>query len=198
MLVHKIVNDYQHSCTYILYKEECDHVWLIDCGGYGTIEHWLNDNKKSLKGVFLTHCHDDHINGLKKLLHEEPDTPIYLSSHEGIRCVQDIRLNLTKFTSEPFQIFSEHFIELEDGEKVRLFEEEELVAIHADGHSPDSIVYKVGDKLFTGDAFIPPLAVVTKLPGGNKVRAAESLKMVLELVENENLTVLSGHSIKLE
>lgn len=193
--IHQIVNDYQHSCTYILYEEDCEYVWLVDCGGTEAVEAWLRDNKKTLKGVFLTHCHDDHIRGLRKIIQQQPEVKIYLSAHEGIRCVQDIRLNLSRYTSEPFQIFSNHFVELKDGDELQLFPDTELTAFQADGHSIDSMIYRVGKRLFTGDAYIPPLAVVTKLPGSDKIRAAESLEMIKGLVEKEQLIVQPGHNI---
>ena len=194
--VHQIINDYQHSCTYILYDEGCEYVWLVDCGNaIDAVNDWLKSNQKELKGVFLTHSHDDHTYGLRRLLPTMPNIPIYLSAHEGIKCVQDIRMNLSKYTSEPFQVFSDHFVELKDGEKVLLFPEVELTAIQSDGHSLDSMIYKVGDWLFTGDAYIPSLAVVTKLPGADKKRAAESLELIKELVEKEKLIIQAGHSI---
>ena len=193
--IYTIVNEYQHSCTYILYEEECDYVWLVDCGDAGEVYEWLSVNGKEIKGVFLTHCHDDHISGLRQLLKDKPDILICLSAHEGIRCVQDIRLNLSKFTADSFQIFSDYFVELNDGQSMQIFSDNEITAIQADGHSLDSMVYRVGKSLFTGDAYIPPLDVVTKLPGADKKRAAESLEMIKALVENEKLTVLPGHDI---
>ena len=193
--IHQIVNDYQHSCTYILYEEDCEYVWLVDCGGAEAVEVWLRDNKKTLKGVFLTHCHDDHIRGLRQIIQQQPEVKVCLSAHEGIRCVQDIRLNLSKYTSEPFQVFSDHFVELKNGDKSLLFPDTELTAFQADGHSIDSMIYRVGKWLFTGDAYIPPLAVVTKLPGSDKIRAAESLEMIKGLVEKEQLIVQPGHNI---
>lgn len=194
--VHQVVNDYQHSCTYILYEEDCEYVWLVDCGSaIDAVNDWLRVNKKEIKGVFLTHSHDDHTFGLRRLLPAMPNLPIYLSAHEGIKCVQDIRMNLSKYTPEPFQVFSDYFVELKDEDRVRLFKDVELTAIQADGHSPDSIIYKVGGWLFTGDAYIPPLAVVTKLPGADKKRAAEILVMIKGLVEKEKLIIQAGHSL---
>ena len=172
--VHSIVNDYQHSYTYILYQEECEYVWLVDCGSaLDEVENWLKHKRKKIKGIFLTHSHDDHTFGLRRLLSQMPDIPIYLSAHEGIKCVQDIRLNLSKYTSAPFRVFSDHFVELKNGDKVQLFQDVELIAYQADGHSPDSMIFWVGNRLFTGDAYIPPLPVVTKLPGADKQRTAE-------------------------
>lgn len=197
MEVQRIVNNYQHSCTYILYKKGYGHVWLVDCGSdVAKVLEWLHNNNKSIKGVFLTHCHDDHICGLKKLLEDNPDIPIYLSAHDGIRCVQDIRLNLTKYTSEPFQLISDYFVEMKEGDEIELFDGVFLTAYQTDGHSIDSMVYKVDNLLFTGDAYIPPLKVVTKLPGADKTMAEESLKKILTLIDLSKLTVYAGHTLE--
>lgn len=193
--IHQITNDYQHSRTYILFQEDCEYVWLVDCGDAVPVERWLREHNKELKGVFLTHCHDDHIFGLRILLKDKPTMLVCLSAHEGVKCVQDIRMNLSKYTSAPFQLLTEHFIELSNGETYEIFPNEEIIAIQADGHSPDSMIYQVNNYLFTGDAFIPPLPVVTKLPGADKKRAAESLEMIKTLVAENNLTICAGHSI---
>ena len=193
--IHRIVNEYQHSCTYILYVEDCEYIWLVDCGRAETVEEWLKAKEKRINGVFLTHCHDDHIYGLRRLVNKHPEIKVCLSAHDGIKGVQDVRLNLSRFTSEQFQLFSDYFVELKDGETVSLFPNVELIAIQADGHSPDSMVFRVENYLFTGDAYIPSLPVVTKLPGGNKKRAAESLETIMSLVANNKLTVLCGHDI---
>lgn len=197
MQVHRIVNNYQHSCTYILYEDGSEDGWLVDCGSsVDEAIEWLRINHKTLNGVFLTHCHDDHICGLKHLLEDNPEIPIYLSVHDGIRCVQDIRLNLTKYTSEPFKLISDYFVELNDGDEVEIFGGVFLSAYQADGHSLDSMVYKVDNYLFTGDAYIPPLKVVTKLPGADKAKAEESLKKILSLINSLKLTVEAGHTLE--
>ena len=83
MEVHRIINNYQHSCTYILYENGCCYVWLVDCGSeVAKVIEWLHTNNKTIHGVFLTHCHDDHICGLKQILKDNPKIPIYLSAHK--------------------------------------------------------------------------------------------------------------------
>lgn len=193
--IHRIINNYQHSCTYILFEDEDEYAWIVDCGDSEPVKDWLNENGKILKGVFLTHSHDDHTFGLRQLLKQMPDLTVFLSAHDGIKCVQSPRMNLSKYTSSPFVLPNDHLVELKDGEDVELFTDIDMTAIQADGHSPDSMIYKVGGFLFTGDAYIPPLPVVTKLPGGEKNRAEESREMIINLVEKESLTVLSGHFI---
>lgn len=192
---YRIVNSYQHSCTYILYQEQAEHAWLVDCGDYHEVKAWLTKYQKRIDGVFLTHGHDDHIYGLRSLIEELPETPIYLSANGGIRCLHDIRLNLTKYTERSFIIDSDHFVELNDGVKVELFDGVNMTCYQTVGHTDDSMVYMVEGYLLTGDAYIPPLPVVTKLPGANKERAAESLERIKSIVEEYHLTVLAGHSI---
>lgn len=47
--------------------------WLIDCGPEtmlsicGVMSKWTRPVAETLKGIFLTHCHDDHTGGLKSL-----------------------------------------------------------------------------------------------------------------------------------
>ena len=191
---HQIVNSYQHSCTYILYHENENHAWLVDCGDYQKIKEWLIDNKKDIAGVFITHCHMDHIYGLIPLLKDLPMVSIYVSANKGIECLQDVRLNLTKYTPQPYIIKSEHFVELNDGDKIRLFGDLEMYCYQAEGHTPDSMIYRVGNWLLTGDAYIPPLQVVTKLPGADKTKAAESVERIKKIINKYHLTVLAGHS----
>ena len=48
--------------------------------------------------------------------------------------------------------------------------------------------------LFTGDAFIPGEKVVTTLPGGDKVLAADSLSRILKMAEGREL--YPGHELR--
>ena len=49
----------------------------------------------------------------------------------------------------------------------------------------------VGDNLFTGDAYISGVKVVTNLPKGNKKLAQDSIERILGLAEGK--TIRSGH-----
>ncbi len=194
--VIQIVNSKQSSCSYILYEDSSVDVWLIDCGDYNRIKEWLAENKKRIAGVFLTHSHWDHMYGLRVLLEEEPETLILLSSNDGLNCLADMRLNLTKFTPEPYIIKPTNCIELSDGDRIQIFKDADLTAFTTAGHSPDSITFKTGNYIFTGDAYIPSLEVVTKLPGGDKKKASESLNRIMEMIGVYGLEVMPGHYVK--
>ncbi len=196
--VIQIVNSKQSSCSYILFEDSSVDVWLIDCGDYNHIKEWLTENKKRIAGVFLTHSHWDHMYGLRDLLFEYPKTIVFLSSQDGIKCLTDARLNLTKFTPCPFIIEPTNYKELSDGESILIFNDCYLTALHTFGHSPDSVSFKVGTYLFTGDAYIPSLKVVTKLPGGEKQYAQESLDRIMSMVKEDGLVVMPGHYVNLK
>lgn len=191
-----INNDILNSRSYIITKEDSIDAWLIDCGDVDKIFIFLNEKKKIPKGVFLTHCHYDHIYGVNSLLKNYPETLIYLSCNGGVKGVKDCRLNTSKYTPSPYIIETNNFVELNEGDEVLLYSDIVLYALKTDGHSPDSMSYKVDDILFTGDAYIPSVEIVTRLPGGDKIQAEISKSRILELIMEESLKIMPGHFFK--
>ena len=189
----EIKNDFRYSCTYILYTLDSPRVWLIDCGDSDKILAWINQNHKELAGIFLTHCHIDHIYGVNKMTEAFPKAYVYLAKETGTKGVRDLRLNLTKYMEEPYVVETENLVEVDECDEVTLFDDTALRVLKTDGHSPDSLSFRVNEMLFTGDAYIPPLPVVTKLPGANKLIAQQSLERIISLVEKESLTIMPGH-----
>ncbi len=189
----KIENNFRYSCTYILYKENSPAVWLIDCGDADKILSWMKEHQKTLGGIFLTHCHIDHIYGVNQMTEAFPDSNIYLAKETGKIGVRDLRLNLTKYMEKPYVVNTEKLVEVDEGDEVKLFDDTLLKVYKTDGHSPDSLSFRVNKLLFTGDAYIPPLPVVTKLPGNNKPMAELSKERIIELVDKESLTIMPGH-----
>ena len=92
----EIKNGFRFSCTYILYTDESSIVWLVDCGDADKILSWMSQNKKDLGGIFLTHCHIDHIYGVNRMTDVFPNADVYLAKETGTKGVRDLRLNLTK------------------------------------------------------------------------------------------------------
>ena len=194
----QIKNGYLNSCTYILYKKEYKSVWLVDCGDYNQINNWLKENDKVPVGIFFTHCHLDHIYGVNKLTSDYPSVLIYISNSNGKIGLRDCRLNTSKYTPEPYVVESNLINELSDNETILIFEDTEVEALMTDGHSPDSMSYIVGEWIFTGDAYIPTCNVITRLPGGNKEKAARSVERIIQMVDDEKLIIMPGHHIEKE
>lgn len=189
----QIKNGLLNSCTYILYKEEEKFVWLIDCGDYDQIHNWLKNNNKVPLGVLLTHCHLDHIYGINKLVDDYPDVTIFISKFNGIIGLRDCRLNTSKYTPEPYAVMTNRIHELDDNETILILKDTEVRTLKTDGHSPDSMSFIVEKWFFTGDAYIPSVKVVTRLPGGNKEQAQNSLFLIQNTISEKQLIVKPGH-----
>ena len=190
---YSIDNYYRFSRTYILYTEKSPKAWMVDCGDAEKIKSWFSQNGKTLEGIFLTHCHIDHIYGVNNITSAFPKANVFVARETGLKGVKDIRLNLTKFMEEPYVVETSNLVEVDEGDEIEIFEDTSLKVLKTDGHSPDSLSFLVDDMLFTGDAYIPNVKVVTKLPGANKPQAMVSLERILQLVSEKSLKVMPGH-----
>ncbi|MDR2521490.1 MAG: MBL fold metallo-hydrolase [Spirochaetaceae bacterium] len=135
---------YNHYCTpgfsnsYVLGTEynpdvpsaEKREAIIIDPGvmDKATLER-IENNCYSLEGVLLTHDHATHISGLRSL-RRIYDVAIYAASTQ----VMDYKTNI-----------------VHDGDVLRIGSAFEVEVIFVPGHSPDSVAYKIGNLLFTGD-----------------------------------------------
>lgn len=83
------------NCTVL---EQGDDLIVVDCGLSFPHEEqlgvdivlpdftYLIENKDRIKGVFLTHAHEDHVGGLPYLLNELPEVPIYCTDFTAAMC----------------------------------------------------------------------------------------------------------------
>ncbi|MFQ3547439.1 MAG: MBL fold metallo-hydrolase [Termitinemataceae bacterium] len=93
------------------------------------IINFIEVNDYALRGILLTHDHQNHVNGLRTLKRIY-DVPVYAMNHE----IGDIKTILIK-----------------DGDKLRIGAFT-IEVFSVPGHSADSAVYKIGNILFTGDS----------------------------------------------
>lgn len=190
-----LVNSVFTSKTYVLTQEESSSVWLIDCGDVPPIVDMLSSlggSSFEIKGVLLTHVHYDHIYGLPRLTEMFPSVRVYTNEY-GKKALTDIRLNYSKYHNDPIVYESENVMTCDNGSVIELFDGVQAKVHHTPGHSPSCLTYEVGDYLFTGDAYILGVKVVTTFKGGDKVKAAESVERILRLAEGK--VICAGHEV---
>lgn len=193
--VSHLVNSVFTSRTYIIREENSHTCWLVDCGDIPPlIAHLssLDDCPYKIKGVLLTHVHYDHIYGLPRLTQIFPDVKI-ITNEIGLTALTNPKLNMSKYHDDPIIFDSHNVLVCSEGMEVKLFEGVFAKLYETPGHHPTCLTIEIEDYLFTGDAYIPGVAVVTTLPGADKVMAGKSIERIKNLAEGK--VVCPGHEV---
>ena len=193
MKVSEVVNGLFTSCTYVLQAGGVEgDAWLVDCGDVEPLLPLLDGER--VRGVLLTHGHFDHIYGLNDLLERFPDARVYCSAWAREQLL-NAKLNLSYYHETPF-VFAhpDRIVVVDDGARIDLGDGNTVTAVATPGHTPGCITWMTDDALFTGDAYIPGVRVVTNLPHGDKQQAMRSLEPIRSLAD-EGRSIYSGHDV---
>ncbi len=188
MEVYRIVNSILTSNTFVLNLPGSDYCWIIDIGDFEAINSYIHG--KTIKGVFITHTHYDHIYGLPVLLEHFPDCLIYTSA-EGKEGLASDKFNFSGYHGDPIVYDGPNVRVLDDGDIVEIFDGIELHAMITPGHDKSCVTYYTEDSAFTGDSYIPGFDVVTTFPRSNKEDSKISLEKIHELLKIR--TIYPGH-----
>jgi glyoxylase-like metal-dependent hydrolase (beta-lactamase superfamily II) len=130
--------------------------------------NFIEQHRYHLRGVFITHDHENHDHGLRTL-RRIYDVDVYAVNP----VVREIKTRLVK-----------------DGDKITLGAIK-IEVITIPGHSSDSAVFLVGHTLFTGDCLTAGLVGVTSSSYGAAIQMNALRGKVLPLPGN--CVVLPGH-----
>ena len=186
--VDHIVNTIFNSITWVLSDSESDHVWLVDCGDVAPVLKLIG--KKDVVGVLLTHAHFDHIYGLPELLMRFLNCKIY-TNESGRETLANAKKNMSCYHESPVTVEEHHSTICDEGDTIAIFPNTTANVYATPGHHPSCLTFMVGDYLFTGDAYIPGVKVVSNLPQGNKQQAKDSIEKIRELSIGK--TIFPGH-----
>ena len=191
--IHDITNSIFTSKTYILYRNDDRKAWLVDIGDIEPVIEFLNQHNLSAEGVFLTHGHFDHIYGLNSLVEAFSYCKVYVTEYTKLAIASD-KLNMSRYAGISFTYQGENVEVVREGESMCLFDDESPMEFYeTPGHNPGCLTMVIGDKIFTGDAYIPGVGANTQLPHANKELAKQSLNRIFNLAEGR--TILSGHYV---
>lgn len=188
-----IVNSFFDSITWLLSYEGSSWVWLVDCGDVEPIIEKIGG--KCIAGVLLTHAHFDHIYGLPELLKLYPDCRIY-TNEIGRETLGNAKLNMSLYHETPLTVEGQQITICGEGDDIELFDNKKARVFETPGHHPSCLTFMVEDNLFTGDAYIPDIKVVTNLPKGDKKQAQASLERIKNFAEGK--IIRPGHYDKEE
>jgi len=176
-------------------------VYLIGCAETGeaavvdpawdvpSILDAARESELSVKRIFLTHAHPDHINGLEEIL-EATDARVYMHADE----VEYMR-RVSEFFRVPTEFMnrrSRNFQSVADGEEVRVGKL--LVQfLHTPGHTPGSQCFLTGKKLVSGDTLFVDACGRVDLPGGDPEKMWQSLNQKLRALDDD-IVLYPGHN----
>lgn len=184
--------------TYVLYSED-KQALIIDPGCYTNNEEkqllqFINDNHLTVKQVILTHCHFDHVFGLKKVCETFSLIP-------KMHPAEEVLLNYASVAAERWQIpftnwYKGEFTAIDENDTINLGGDE-LSILHTPGHSPGSLSFycKNDGFVISGDVLFFNSIGRTDLPLCNHEELLQSIHNKLYTLPNETV-VYSGHGPK--
>lgn len=190
MDIVRIINSVFSSNTYLLTNKKVDECWVIDVGDVEPLLDVIPD-RATVKGIFLTHTHYDHLYGINRLTDLYPEAIVYTSEHGKEGLFSD-KLNFSRYHNDSLIFSGKHIRTLYEGDKVELFPQEWLKVLETPGHDWSCLTYYSAHKIiFTGDSFIPGLKVITTFPHSNKPEADLSIQKIKSIAEGWD--IYPGH-----
>ena len=176
---------------YIICDEKTKETMVVDpAGEVEKIIEMLNILEAKLKYIYLTHCHGDHISGVKELKDKVGGKIIvHRYDAEGLN---DKSINLTRIIDMP-EIELEADSRIDDNDLIHLGELEFKV-IHTPGHTiGSSTIYCEKEKLLiSGDTLFRGTWGRTDLPTGNFKEIIDSITNKLMTLPDDTI-VYPGH-----
>jgi glyoxylase-like metal-dependent hydrolase (beta-lactamase superfamily II) len=177
------VNCYLAAC------EKTGHVVAIDPGDEPPlIIEAIEREGLTLNRILLTHCHADHVGGVKGLVEGLP-APVLM--HEGDRAMLDSAVEHGRLFGLEIEAPPPPDGYLEEGDRVD-FGEESLRVLHTPGHSPGGICFLGSREIFAGDTLFAGSIGRFDFPGGSYNTLIEGISSKI-LSLPEDLLVYPGH-----
>lgn len=179
------------SNSYILWNEEKEAL-LFDIGtfDFDNILNFLDENTLTLKALFLTHGHIDHIAGINFLMRAFPKLEVYIGKNEKEYLINP-EYNLS------YSIFREMF-RVEEIDRIKYLEDQNLIygvrVIDTPGHTKGGVCYYFEEEkyLISGDTLFAGSMGRTDFLGGNIDLLFKSLRKLCDNLPEETI-VYSGH-----
>ncbi len=192
MIVKTMVLGDLKSNTYVLTDEDTKESVIIDPATDPLkIQKLISEYGLSIKAIFVTHGHFDHI-GSVDTLQSVYECPVYTSQGES-EIMSDSTMNLSGyFNHNLVKATATHFVEHDD--IISLTPELTFKIIFVPGHSPDGVCYynKENDMLFAGDTLMEGRIGSTDYYVGSSYDLVENIKNRLMVLPDKTV-IYPGH-----
>jgi len=209
LLVNHQVTGLDTNC-YLLYDTKTKEAALFDVGGpIDTLLKVIEQKKLTVKYLFCTHGHGDHVVGLPDIINKFPDAIlcIHKQDYEDLYVVGEWAVEylgqetIGEWIKEmPFFKNVVNFdpdrlgqpdIFLEDNMTFNLGEFE-IKTIYTPGHSPGGICFFVENMLFSGDVLFYRKTGRTDMLNGSREDIIQSVQNLFKTLPDETI-VYPGH-----
>jgi len=185
---------FQENMSQNSYVVVCDEdAIIIDAGASVNA---INDNLKmfnprpSIKAIFLTHSHFDHIQQLDQLV-SKYKCPVYINKL-GKQMLYDEKKNLS-YLDTPFKIKEKKNIKtFVDGDIITIGNIE-VKCFNTPGHSIDSSCFVIEDNMFTGDTIFKIEVGRTDMYSGDEFAQKITLERILNVLSEDVKHFYPGH-----
>ena len=186
MQIRTALGAYFGENSYLVRDEVKKLAILIDPGArIASFDRYLKDEKLTLTDILLTHAHVDHIAGAG-YYHREYDAPIWLHKNEKDVLTNTLRQYADLLGDQAKDITpGRWFVEGDDISSLS------LSAIETPGHTQGSVVFQLGEALFTGDTLFCGSIGRMDLFTGDEGQMCASLKKLFSI--SENRVIYPGH-----
>ena len=175
--------------VYLLISEKNNAVLIDPADDADQIIQWIGDSGVTLKYIFITHGHADHVLALKDV-RDAFHVPVIISRIDAERLVHPDLINDRPYVTVPFQPLSPDIL-IQEGDELWL-DELKLRFYAMPGHTDGSLAVIVNDVIFSGDTLLKNGHGKTTLPGGSEEKLTSSIRRMLGELEG-NYRVLTGH-----
>ena len=176
--------------AYVVYDDNGEAVVFDPSTNNDGIANFIKKHNLTLKGVFLTHGHFDHIAGVDRLI-EEFKVPLFIHELEK-DFLTDTSLSCP-FMGENNVIVKSTPTLVRDNEEIHIFENDSIRVIHTPFHTEGSVCYYfINNKiLISGDTLFKMSVGRSDLPTGNSRKMSSSLAKLKELPKETK--IYPGH-----
>lgn len=184
------INAYEFgSNCWLVFDEKSGEGVIIDPSPeIDKITETLENRKVTLKYIFLTHGHFDHMTSVDTL-RAATGAPLCVHKDDA-ECLVNSNLNAYRKFMAADLVFRPADILLSEGDALS-FGDLEVTLMHTPGHSEGSVCYFIGDAMFSGDTLFDGGIGRSDLVGSDTRKLIDSLKRIA-LIEGD-YTLYCGH-----